>query len=261
MDILSEKKQCKKLNSSSMSISSCDSREETNFKRSIECDGNSSLQYEHDTHYYEESKRSMDDQYKPRALGKSQVSVVVLDEDYETTEMVKNLETEVYSSGEIMLQDIIDSLKRKGFYLKKKMIFIMDFTSSSYLFVGVEGSLRETFIKCQERIVQIKIRSSYQETNVKEKPKSIKDIITKVAEWRRWYNGRRGISGNYERKELDQSALDLGIPKKTLDDYMFQLRKARAGGFDFERFGDESIGFLREFNKRRNPIFFECRKN
>ena len=270
MDILSEKS-FKKQNSSSMSISSFGSKEETNYRRSIDCENCENVPslypFESNEFPFEESKRDSFNECKETPCNTLMVSVAIFDEDLNRNEIIHNLTTELSYKNEIQLEKIIDSLRSKGFYLKNKMIFIYDFSTDSYLFAGKEGELRETFIKSNQTIVypfliqiQIKVRSCFEESRSQSKPKTIKEIIAKVAEWRRSYNGKRGVNGNYERKELDDSALDLGIPKKTLDDYMFQLRKARAGGFDFDRFGDESIGFLREFNKRRNPIFFECRK-
>ena len=70
MEIQSEKK-AKKLNSSSMSISSVDSREETNFKRSIDCQDIDSLDhYDYAMDKCEETKRDQLDDFKQRPFSK-----------------------------------------------------------------------------------------------------------------------------------------------------------------------------------------------
>ena len=48
---------------------------------------------------------------------------------------------------------------------------------------------------------------------------------------------------------LEESAAKVGVSKKSLDDYLSQIRLGRYNGFDFNKNKDEKVGKLRLFNK------------
>ena len=52
------------------------------------------------------------------------------------------------------------------------------------------------------------------------KERKIGEIVRKVYEWRRYYNGVDSGQGNIKKLTLDQSAAIVGISKKSLDDYL-----------------------------------------
>lgn len=81
------------------------------------------------------------------------------------------------------------------------------------------------------------------------KDKRIGEIIKKVSLWRMLYLGFRASDGEYVEKPLDTAASNVGTAKKTLDDYLLQIRTARNIGFDFNKRKNASIGELREFVK------------
>jgi hypothetical protein len=58
-------------------------------------------------------------------------------------------------------------------------------------------------------------------------------VIEKVALWRKFYTGFYDEAGNYIHKQLDTAAQDVGIAKKTLDDYLLQIRNGKKYGFNF----------------------------
>ena len=70
----------------------------------------------------------------------------------------------------------------------------------------------------------IKFREPLKKIEPLEKPKTIRDLINLVSKWRRNYIGKFKETGEYEQQGLEESAISLGIPKKTLDDYLFQIR-------------------------------------
>ena len=41
----------------------------------------------------------------------------------------------------------------------------------------------------------------------------------------------------------------VGLSRKTLDDYYGILRKAETMGFDFDKYSDQKMGFLRKYVK------------
>ena len=65
------------------------------------------------------------------------------------------------------------------------------------------------------------------------KERSIEEIIQKVSLWRKLYNGVDLGNGETVRYSLEDSAMLVGISKKSLDDYLLQLRFGRMYGFDF----------------------------
>ena len=50
---------------------------------------------------------------------------------------------------------------------------------------------------------------------------------------------------------LESAAKELGIQKKTLDDYNYQLQLGESYSFNFEKYKNEKIGFLRQFIKKK----------
>ena len=55
------------------------------------------------------------------------------------------------------------------------------------------------------------------------KERSIGGILEKVALWRRLFSGLK-IQGNRTEMNLEASAKQVGLSKKTLDDYLMQIR-------------------------------------
>lgn len=54
---------------------------------------------------------------------------------------------------------------------------------------------------------------------------------------------------NHQRMSLEAAAKEVGISKKSLDDYLAQLRAGRTYGYDFNYKKREKIGDLRRFVK------------
>jgi len=51
---------------------------------------------------------------------------------------------------------------------------------------------------------------------------------------------------------LEEAADKVAVSKKSLDDYLSQLRQGRALGFNFNQFKDEKVGYLRQFVKENS---------
>ena len=67
--------------------------------------------------------------------------------------------------------------------------------------------------------------------------------------WRRLYNGVNGKDGQLVRYSLEDAAKKVGISKKSLDDYLLQLRYGKKYNFDFNSHKEDKIGVLRAFVK------------
>ncbi|CAD8084338.1 unnamed protein product [Paramecium primaurelia] len=83
------------------------------------------------------------------------------------------------------------------------------------------------------------------------KERRIGYIIDKVAKWREYYNGIK-IDGESKRFTLEEAAHKVSISKKSLDDYLLQIRYGRKFGFNFNEHKNEKVGVLRAFVKKNN---------
>lgn len=85
------------------------------------------------------------------------------------------------------------------------------------------------------------------DVNNKNKQKKIAEVVEKVALWRKFYTGFYDEFGNYVQKPLQTAAQEVGIAKKTLDDYLLQIRNGKKYGFNFNDKANAKIGQLRAF--------------
>lgn len=92
-------------------------------------------------------------------------------------------------------------------------------------------------------------RLKYEEddANSKNKEKKIGEVVEKVALWRKFYTGFYDEFGTYIQKPLENAAQEVGIAKKTLDDYLLQIRNGKKYGFNFNDKVNAKIGELRAF--------------
>ena len=81
------------------------------------------------------------------------------------------------------------------------------------------------------------------------KERKISRIITKVLKWRKLYNGSNEPAINKEKYSLTEAASKIGFSKKSLDDYLLQLRRGRILKFDFNANKNERVGVLRAYIK------------
>ena len=82
------------------------------------------------------------------------------------------------------------------------------------------------------------------------KERTIQEIIEKVSLWRKLYNGVHDNEGNLLRYSLEDAAQKVGVSKKSLDDYLLQLRFGKKFGFDFQKHKDDKVGILRSYVKK-----------
>ena len=87
------------------------------------------------------------------------------------------------------------------------------------------------------------------EIEFNKRTRKIGDIVKNVYVQRMLYNGYCNDEGAKVKYDLDGASKKIGIAKKTLDDYLKQIREAREHGFNFNEHKDKPIGYLRKFNK------------
>lgn len=86
------------------------------------------------------------------------------------------------------------------------------------------------------------ISKSYHKFNPKER--TIHDVLMKVAEWRK--------INKVDKVSFEVAAQQVGLSRKTLDDYYLQIKLAETYGFDFQSHEYHGIGVLRRFVKERH---------
>jgi hypothetical protein len=79
------------------------------------------------------------------------------------------------------------------------------------------------------------------------KEKRIGEVVEKVALWRRFYTGFYDYRANFIQKSLEQAENEVVIAKKTLDDYLLQIRCGKKYGYNLNINVDGKIGELRAF--------------
>lgn len=57
--------------------------------------------------------------------------------------------------------------------------------------------------------------------------------------------------GNLIRYSLEDAAAKVGVSKKSLDDYLLQLRFGKKYGFDFQKHRNDKVGVLRCYVKEQ----------
>ena len=77
------------------------------------------------------------------------------------------------------------------------------------------------------------------------KEKRIGYIVKKVFEWK----GLRRLSK--EKMSLQDAAVNVGLSKKTLDEYYNQIKEGKKYGFDFNKYKKDKVNVLRGFVKKK----------
>lgn len=206
-------------------------------------------------------------------------------EIYTETDIIRNLKVNVSSVGDIKLQNVLIQLKWLGYGLNKAKI---QFYSNLYkefvcchnelqAYIVKDEELENGFLllKCEIEAVNSdskekslsdtiaslfehsKFESSFvenrnkdlEENSVRTRDSTISSILLLVKEWRDLYVGYTAPDGKRIKCTLEEAAAIVNMSKKTLDDYLQQIKKAAAHNFDFNKHRDKQIGYLRNFVK------------
>lgn len=200
-------------------------------------------------------------------------------------EVVPDIEVNPNTEGKIKLSEIIIKLKQLGYPLTGSMIAIYSKIADEYVTCGADP-LDKMVLLDQDQvnygILKLKCTCFIDEkylcrnssnyntattttlsrnnSTINDKksgnpPKRTKErkigyIIEKVNQWRRLYNGFYNEEGKFIKHTLDDAAKLINISKKSLDDYLLQLRLGRKFGFNFNGNKDNKVGVLRSFVKK-----------
>ena len=86
--------------------------------------------------------------------------------------------------------------------------------------------------------------------NKRAKERKIGYIIKTVYMWRKMYCGFIDDKGKHVKLNLEEAADKIGISKKSLDDYLIQLRMGKMLGFNFNEHKNDKVGVLRTYIKK-----------
>lgn len=183
-------------------------------------------------------------------------------------EIVPNLEVNL-NDNRVKLSEIITALKANGYPLTGSMISVYYKDVEEYIHIGGDPIDQNVYLEEQQfanKIVKIRAIAYLEEKlladnnnkltrqpskkNKRTKERKIGYIIEKVNKWRKLYNGFNDELGKFTKYSLDEAAKIIDISKKSLDDYLLQLRLGRKFGFDFNANKNAKVGVLRSFVKR-----------
>ena len=110
-----------------------------------------------------------------------------------------------------------------------------------------------------ENIEESNSHNYFNSKSKRAKERKIGYIIKKVFVWKTLYNGfyDKDEKGNLTKYKftLEQAADKIGISKKSLDDYLIQLRIGKLFGFNFTEHKNDKVGVLRAFVKKHKAEY------
>ena len=119
--------------------------------------------------------------------------------------------------------------------------------------INKDNALKMEYNILDEEKNEEKSENSYPELGIKTrraKERKIGSVIKKVYIWRKLFTGFQDEEGRTIKLNLEEGAKKVGISKKSLDDYLIQLRNGRNLGFNFNEHQNDKIGVLRSFVKK-----------
>jgi hypothetical protein len=200
---------------------------------------------------------------------------------FQEIEIIPSIQVQIIQD-KIKIIDVITKLKICGYPLTGAMVSVFYPDIKEYIFMGsdpLDNSILIPEKHFEEKILKIRVLCYVEEKLIpsaqfdknranslglrfsrgtsatdKKKTKRTKErkigyIIEKVNTWRKLYNGFYDEYGKFTKYSLDEAAKIIGISKKSLDDYLLQLRMGRKYGFDFNSNKHNKVGVLRSFVK------------
>ena len=167
------------------------------------------------------------------------------------------------------MSEIVSQLKNKGYgSVTNAMFTYFSPTNKMFVYCGKDPIVDSYYIplmECRDRLLlkcrtNSPIETPTDPTNSaasskkkghskRNKERKITEVIEKVSKWRQLYTGTMGQDGKIVKCSLEEASTQVGIAKKTLDDYLLQLRAGKKYGFDFNANKEAKIGVLRTFVK------------
>ena len=177
--------------------------------------------------------------------------------------------------GGLCLFKLMDALRHKGYNLNGFMVAFFSKTHQGFVYCGNDPVDPGIVISVADQKPRLGLRvrkpvvmnvlntfaesaSTNKATPVKNsrrtKERRIGNIIDMVRHWRTLYKGITTPSGEIIKKSLEDAASEIGISKKSLDDYLLQLRSGKKYGFNFDNHKEDKVGILRSYVKKHKKF-------
>lgn len=187
-------------------------------------------------------------------------------------ELIPGISGRTNEDGDLLLQSVVLQLRERGYMLFGAVLSYYSQLLDGYVFCAVDPVPPSVYVPACEVVAgklvlrgKVDAGMSVEKAEVvgekkakicnkkrhRTKERKIGQVIDQVGVWRRYYNGYTDYHGKVVKLSLDEAALKVGIPKKSLDDYFLQLRLGKTYGFNFNEHKDENVGVLRAFIKKK----------
>ncbi len=187
----------------------------------------------------------------------------------EEVELVSGILVRALSSKDgVFLQSVLEQLKQRGYELNGARIWHYSARYDWFVFCALgdpQGLLTISTEDFVDGVLMLRIGLSdslpqkkrargedENENGRRTKERDLSVIIWKVCRWRELFHGCYDKNGKKIKLTLEEAAAVVGLPKKTLDDYLQELKKGKMAGFDFSAHRGEKIGVLRSAVKEYN---------
>ena len=173
--------------------------------------------------------------------------------------------------------DLVDNLKKKGYPListSELYIFIdsineythvtnnnnfitLSMLENNKIKLKIKNNLANSLLENSFLLMKKFFKNILKEKKLKSitsRKRKLKNVIKLVYKSRKLFNGFINEEGIFVKYGLEKAASIVGIPLKTLQDYLRLIRFAREAHFDFNKNKDKTISFLRKYLKRRGLI-------
>jgi len=176
-----------------------------------------------------------------------------------------------------IIGDLVDNLKKKGYPListselyifidsineythvtNKNNFITLSMLENNKIKLKIKNNLANSLLENSFLLMKKFFKNILKEKKLKSissRKRKLKNIIKLVYKSRKLFNGFVNEEGIFVKYSLEKAASIVGIPVKTLQDYLRLIRFAREAHFDFNKNKDKTISFLRKYLKRRGLI-------
>jgi hypothetical protein len=173
-------------------------------------------------------------------------------------DLVDNLKKKGYpliSTSELYI--FIDSINEYTHVTNKNNFITLSMLENNKIKLKIKNNLANSLLENSYLLMKKFFKNILEEKKLKSitsRKRKLKNIIKLVYKSRKLFNGFINEEGIFVKYSLEKAASIVGIPVKTLQDYLRLIRFAREAHFDFNKNKDKTISFLRKYLKRRGLI-------
>ena len=173
-------------------------------------------------------------------------------------DLVDNLKKKGYpliSTSELYI--FIDSINEYTHVTNKNNFITLSMLENNKIKLKIKNNLANSLLENSFLLMKKFFKNILKEKKLKSitsRKRKLKNIIKLVYKSRKLFNGFVNEEGIFVKYSLEKAASIVGIPVKTLQDYLRLIRFAREAHFDFNKNKDKTISFLRKYLKRLGLI-------